>query len=366
MKILRPIGYSLFALLIVASACTDQQNRNENNGRSRSGAPVTGKVGQILVVCNQGIWDSDAKKYLDTNLTQFIMPYFPDVTTFELIHKTPERFDQGYKRYRNLLLIDIDPEFKGDKASIQKELDLYAYDQLAVRVTGKDYNQILHACRYGMDEVHEEFDRIAWERIIHRYEDQKDAATKDVIANIHDKFEMTLELPAGAVITRNMDSFMMVQFPNASRPIEYAGTGGMQEPGNIIYGVMIYSTPYVDSTNLNLGCLLDQRDTILKRYVPSEVEGMYMGTQYNKLVYPEGTTVSNVDGSIRGTEIRGMFMFTGRPHYSTGGCFWSYSFMHPQRKRIITISGWVDAPPTTSWTHFLREVQAVWKSAKIN
>ena len=71
------------------------------------------KVGEILVVCDQGVWNSDIKKYLDTNLTQFIMPYFPDVTTFELIHRKPERFEGAIKRHRNTLFLKLESSHKG-------------------------------------------------------------------------------------------------------------------------------------------------------------------------------------------------------------------------------------------------------------
>ena len=347
---------------ILAFSCGSE---GEKEGKLRSGPLVAGKIGEILVVCDQVIWDSDTKKYLDTNLTQFIMPYFPDVVTFELIHKTPQRFEHAYKRHRNLLFINIDPAHTGDKARIQKKPDMYAIGQMVVEITGKDYNQVLEACKYATDEIHKIYDEAEWRRIIAIYQDQKTGSVKSLIKKVHSKFGLSLELPAQSKIFNERDSFMVITFPSAFRPMEYVGTGH-QEAGVVFSGIMIYSTPYLDSTDLSMGCLLDRRDTILKRYVPSEVEGMYMGTQYNKLVYPESSLSPNADSTITGREVRGMFMFTGRPKFSTGGCFWSYSFLHPDKKKVITISGFVDAPSTTSWTHFLREIQAIWKSTKIN
>ena len=44
---------------------------------------VTGKVGEVVVVCDDAIWNSSFRSDLDSNLTRFIMPYFPDVATFE-------------------------------------------------------------------------------------------------------------------------------------------------------------------------------------------------------------------------------------------------------------------------------------------
>ena len=73
---------------------------------------VTGKVGEILVVCDDDIWNSSIRNELDTGLTQFIMPYFPDVTTFELIHRNPKTFNGPIKRHRNILFLKSNSKAK--------------------------------------------------------------------------------------------------------------------------------------------------------------------------------------------------------------------------------------------------------------
>ncbi len=90
-----------------------------------------------------------------------------------------------------------------------------------------------------------------------------------------------------------------------------------------------------------------------------------MGTQYTKFVFPESNTALNFNKSIKGEEVRGMFQFTGKNVHATGGAFWEFHFIHPKSKKIICISGYVDAPSTTSWTHPLRDIQAIWKSIEI-
>jgi hypothetical protein len=91
---------------------------------------------------------------------------------------------------------------------------------------------------------------------------------------------------------------------------------------------------------------------------------MYMGTQYTKLVYPEGNEMTNEKGTISGYEMRGMFVFTGKPIHATGGAFWAYHFVNKKTKKLVCVSGYVDAPSTTSWTHPLREIQAILKSVE--
>jgi hypothetical protein len=349
------IGLTIFVGSITLSSCESTHGRNTTNGLS-----VTGKIGEILVVCDDGIWESELKDCLDSNLTQWIMPYFPDVATFTLVHRSPNQFTQGIKRYRNTLFINIDPTFQGKKGSIVKRLDVWAKGQLVVDITGKDFNQVVETCKYGLDEVHDEFDNIEWRRIIRHFERSKNKVLKE---RIKKNFGIKVELPSNASLVTSRKNFFRIEFPPASRPIEFVGSG-TEDVGSVFSGLMIYQYDYKDTTQYGVNQLLKDRDTMLKYNVPHEIEGLYMGTQYDKRIYPEAKYVSNESATIDGIEIRGMFMFTGKPIHSTGGAFWAFHFVHPKTKKMVCLSGYVDAPPTTSWTHPLREVQAILRSVE--
>jgi hypothetical protein len=338
------------------------QNCSSPGGKyAVSGPTVTGKVGEILVVCDQFIWDSEIKAHLDTGLTQWIMPYFPDVPTFELVHRTRSHFEQGVKRFRNTLFITIDPKHKGAKADINKREDVWARDQLIVEIVGKDYNQVLEACKTGVKAIHSEFDHIEWYRLMKQFKRDRN---HNVQMKINENFGIDVSLPEGAKIVTSRKNFYRIEFPVGSRPIEFVGSG-TQDVGAVLSGIMIYQYDYKDSTQFILENLLMARDTMLKYNVPHETEGLYMGTQYAELVYPEGNEMTTADGKVKGYEMRGMFVFTGKPVHSTGGAFWAFHFIHPKYKKLMCVSGYVDAPSTASWTHYLREIQAILKSVVI-
>lgn len=327
---------------------------------SDSGMIATGKVGEILVVCESGIWNSEIKNYLDTGLTRFIMPYMPDVATFEIIHKTPENFTGSHKRTRNTLFITVDPDHRGDRAKIEKRFDVWADDQLVVDIIGKDFNQILAVCKAGLTEVHEEFDKIEWKRIMNRYQETGNGKIDDVLKN---RFGIKLALPDGTKLVANRTNFVRLEFDNSARPIDFGADG--QDPGTIFTGVMVYQYDYLNDSQMELEQLLKDRDTMLKYNAPYEVEGSYMGTQYVDFLYPEGNRAKSANGDVEGFEMRGMFQFKGSLKHGPGGAFWAFHFVHPKRKKIVCVSGYVDAPATTSWTQPLREVQAVFKSVEI-
>lgn len=350
--------FALLSLFLIFLNSCDRFNSMEGE----SGLTATGKVEEILVVCELGIWnDPDIRNQLDTNLTQWIMPYLPDVATFTLIHKTPNHFTQGVKRYRNMVFLKIDSKHKGDQGSIVRKEDVWAKGQLIIEVTGRDFNQLMETCRKGLDEVHDQFDYMAWKRIMDNFESNKTTSARE---QIRTNFGIDIALPEGAVSVTRRKNFYRVEFPPESRPLEFVGSG-TQDAGAIFSGIMVYQYDFLDSTQFELKNLLMARDTMLKYNVPHETEGMYMGTQYNEFVYPEYNRSKSADGKITGLDVRGMFYFTGKAKYSTGGAFWAFHFIHPTSNKLMCISGYVDAPPTTSWTYPLREVQAVLRSVRI-
>jgi hypothetical protein len=209
--------------------------------------------------------------------------------------------------------------------------------------------------------VHAEYDYMEWKRILKNFKTNKSTNIQEKIAA---NFGITLALPEGARIVTKRPNFYRVEFPSGSRPIEFVGSG-TQDVGTIFSGILIYQYDFKDSSQFLLENLLMARDTMLKYNVPHEIEGMYMGTQYTKLVYPEGNEMTNEKGTISGYEMRGMFVFTGKPIHATGGAFWAYHFVNKKTKKLVCVSGYVDAPSTTSWTHPLREIQAILKSVEI-
>ena len=329
--------------------------------KTLSGLNVTGKVGEILVVCDDVLWESPLKSELDTALTQFIMPYWPDVATFELIHRSPRKFEDAIKRHRNVLFLNIDSSFTGPKPLIESRKDVWANRQLVIEITARNYEQLHAIWKDGLQEVHNRFDQASWNRIRKYFREKQSVYIND---KLDKNFGIHIDLPDGSNIVTTQPNFFRIQLPNASRPIEFVGSG-QQDVGAIYAGVMVYQYPFIDSTQFLLGNLLQARDTMLKYNVPHETSRLYMGTQYAELVYPESSKTINYNGSISGVEMRGMFVFKGKSIHTTGGVFWSFHFVNPKTQKVVCISGYVDAPSTTSWTHSLREIEAIWKSVTI-
>jgi len=351
----------IFTLLLAISAVfTFTQCDSLNSSSSTVGLHVTGQVGEIMVVCEQGIWDSEVKEYLDSGLTQFIMPYMPDVATFELIHRKPERFEGAFKRYRNTLFITIDPKHTGETGKIELRENVWAQGQTVIDIVAKDYPQLIQTVKYGIGEVHDKFDEREWKRIMKRYQRKPDLV---IGSRLEENFGIKMALPDGSKLVTNRTNFFRIQFPKIFRPMDYGEEG--TDSGGLHSGLLVYQYDYTDSSQLTLESLLKARDIMLRVNVPSEIEGMYMGTQYVDFVYPEGEETTTADGKIKGFDMRGMYVFTGNGKSGTGGAFWAFHFVNEKTNKLVCVSGYLDAPPTTSWTQPLREIQAVLRSIEI-
>ncbi|NVK64150.1 MAG: DUF4837 family protein [Flavobacteriales bacterium] len=354
------IRRTLTLLTAIVALVSFTQCESIRPSSASTGLHVTGNVGEIMVVCEQGIWDSEIKHYLDSGLTQFIMPYMPDVATFELVHRKPNRFEGSFKRYRNTLFVTIDPTYKGDKGKIELRKNVWAHSQMVIDIIAKDYPQMLETVKHGIGQVHDKFDKAEWKRIMERYQEQPDLV---IGSRLEENFGINMALPNGSKLVTNRPNFYRIEFPKTFRPIDFGDSG--QDAGGIHSGLLVYQYDFIDSNQLSLERLLAARDTMLKHNVPSEIEGMYMGTQYVSYVYPEGNNISTADGKVKGYEMRGMYVFLGNGKAGTGGAFWAFHFVNPETKKLVCVSGYVDAPPTTSWTQPLREIQAVLRSIVI-
>ena len=352
-------GIIFITCSLILSSCADSPTLK---GRSkRAGTPVAGEVGQLLVVCENDVWQSGLDTLVEYSMMQFISPYFPDVPTFRTIQKSPKHFEEGVKTYRSILFITLDENYKKTRATAQAKKDKWAIDQTIIEITGKDISQVKTFClEGGLNAVHDDFAYMDWKRLMNTNLENESAGLNQELA---ENFGITLAVPNGSRIINKRKNFFRIDFPNSSRPIEFTNAGS-QDRGTVLSGVMIYQYDYVNSAQMNVEKLLKSRDTMLKYNAPYQVDGMYMGTQYTELVYPKHNAMKNDYGTISGIEIRGMYTFVGLPIRAPGGCFWEFHFVHPKRKKVVCISGYLDAPSTTSWILYLRTIQAVLKSVQ--
>lgn len=340
-----------------------EKNAIDTNGviQGQSLNQYVGKAGELVVVAENTIFLDEIATLLDTVFGELILPYYPPQPKFEIKHITPEKFEKGFHRIRNLLFLElVDDENQAPSCVIKK--DYYANSQLVTVIKAPTMDGLVAELLKQAPELVEKYETIEWKREYYRHKKDNNTVLKSQLAK---QFGITLELPKLARYESNKSgNYAHIIFPQRSRQMDLMTDGGAggSKANFIQSGIMIWKIPYVKSDQFTPEYLMRARDTLLKYNALHDFPGVYMGTQDHPAVLPVHSYIKI--GDVEGYEFRGLYKFTGRLEPS-GGKFWSFHFIHPSRNEIIAVSGYLDAPPTMSAALDLRKIQAVIYSLKL-
>jgi hypothetical protein len=122
---------------------------------------------------------------------------------------------------------------------------------------------------------------------------------------------------------------------------------------------VIYAFPVKNPTEITFEYLLRKRDSVMKAYLPGEVEGSYMGTEYRYV--PPVFKEFSINGSYC-AEVRGLWkMMNGA---AMGGPFYSQIRWDKTSGRAIAIEGFVFAPGEKK-RNATRQIEAIVYSAQL-
>jgi hypothetical protein len=321
----------------------------------------TGKAGELVVVGDNTLYTDIVVAAIDSVFGDYMRPYYPPQQYFNQVFMSFERYQKVGKRARNLLIIDIQDSIpKGDPRVIVKKA-FYARTQLLTEIFAHDTDDLIDAILEQCPSVFTIYDQQEWYREYIRHKEENNHVARKKLAQ---QFGITLDIPGQARYESVKSSFARISLPDRSRQMDVKSQGGYSSAkANFIQsGVMIWSLPFRDSSQLNPDYLMRARDTVLKYNAKHEISGVYMGTQDHPAVVPTHRYIKI--GDVQGLEFKGLFKFTGRFEPS-GGKFWSFHFKHPKKDEIIAISAYLDAPPTMSSAMDLRRLQAIIYSLKI-
>jgi hypothetical protein len=321
-----------------------------------SQSSYTGKAGQLVVVAENTVFTDEIQELLDTTFGRLIEPFrYPPLPKFEIINLTPNRFKEAHLRLRNVLILGFSDAVEEGKPEMLIKRDYHAKKQLITEITAANINDLRDKLILEADALTRLYDELEWKREYVRLKQENNTVIK---SRLREDFGIEVEVPKKARYEINKKgNFAKIMFPDRSRQMDLkAGGSEHGSKASFIYtGIMIWEIPYNKEDQFQPEFLLKARDTMLKYNALHEIPGVYMGTQDHPAILPTYTYMQV--GSVQGYEFRGLFKFTGRLEPS-GGKFWSFHFIHPKRKTIIALSGYLDSPPTMNPAFDLRRIQA--------
>lgn len=328
----------------------------------KSTTQYTGKPGRLFIVAENTIYTDELEQLIDTVFTREMRPYYPPHQYFEVYHRTPEKFEKGSVRLRNVIELVVDTSIPKGKPRMEIRKNYLSETQLYTEIAAHSINELYTFMEEELNQLFQRYESQEWKREYYRHQRKSSTTVNEKLAA---KFGINLVLPSKYRYESIDDEYAIIILPERSRQMEMSiGGGGYNSTkANFIQsGVMIWQYPFEDSAQLHPDQLMRRRDSILKYHAKHEVPGVYMGTQDHPAVLPEYERFK-VNG-VQGFQFRGMFKFTGRMEPS-GGKFWSFHFLHPHRNNIVAVSGYLDAPPTMSPSFDLNRLRAIIYSLKV-
>ena len=138
------------------------------------------------------------------------------------------------------------------------------------------------------------------------------------------------------------------EFSLAKQDIDFAWV--RKEAKDFGIGVLIDVFPYTDQNVFDEQNILDRLDTIMKRHVPASADNSYTGIERRKengeYLAPLVRRQVEFDSDYC-IETRGSWRSFGD---FMAGPFVNYTFLSPNKKKVIMLTGYVYCPRNKPWT----------------
>ncbi|MDR1169583.1 MAG: DUF4837 family protein [Prevotellaceae bacterium] len=278
---------------------------------------ATGKIGELLIIIDNFYWDSEIG---DTIRSIFERPY-PGLANpekfYTLLTTANSSFLPVMQKHRNILLVSISSEFSETKLTVSR--DLWATPQIVLNAVGADIAAVAKILSDKRDYMVSLYEQAELER-----QSQSVKAFSDTMISriIKERFDVELHVTAGYyTVMRNNDDFIWLETQSNHNSI----------------GVFVYSFPFVDDSTFTVKYLVNKRDSIMKEKVHGSRDSSWMTT--TKFIMPE-LEIKKFKGLQYG-ELRGLWELVN--DYMAGP-FVSRSYVDENKRRIVTVEGYIYAP----------------------
>ncbi len=291
---------------------------------------ISGKAGEIVVVINKGVWESEAGASI-RGLLAVDEPFLPQrEPMFNLVNIPENAFTSIFQTHRNIIIIKIIDDIKEPKVVLQE--NVWAAPQIVVTISASDEHEIARIVNEQQNRIKNAMLMAERNRNIQNAKRYEEKSLRQMVASVYGGSPY---FPKGYSLKKSTDNFVWISY----------------ETTYTNQGVFIYRFPFKDSTDFSVDNLVAKRNEILGTNVPGQVEKSHMTTnileplglvwvRYNKRVFAE----------LKGLwEVKNDFM---------GGPFVSHFFLDREGKNIIALECFVYAPRFDK-RNYLRQVESI-------
>lgn len=322
----------IIGLLIVVTILTGCDKGAGNDPNS------TGKGSEILVVCEKVTWDGTVGNEIRQALTKEMDGLPESEPEYTLINVPYAKFSRFLQTHRNVLIIDINAT--NGKGGIESQKNTWSRPQRVIKVlAGSDtaFTRIFAQYRPVIKELFNQNERARF-------------AAQNALSRNH-KMEAALLKEFGIQMMVSSDFYLAKQ----SNDFIWL----RKETNEMSLGLLVYSYPYNDTSQLALSKILLKRNEITSTHIPGPAEGSYMVVA-DEVIKPVSAKV-NFKGSYA-IETRGLWETHGD---FMGGPFINYTVIDTLKNRILSFDGYVYYP-NKGKRNYIRQLESIIWGAEWN
>src|SRR6056297_1105008 len=312
------------AMMILIFACKpDQQGSGSMPG-------VSGKPGEILVIMDTAQFNKKPGLAIKKKLqrAQVALPQAEPI--FELVNIPSHSYKNIFRRYRNILVVDIDDQYSEPRFAVRK--NVHAKPQTVIHAQASDYKSIENLFMQQGEKIAEKFMEAERNRYINTY---RNISNQGAMKRIKEKFGIELVIPKGYSLATDTNNFAWIE----------------HDTRDYTQGILIYEHKYKGDQTFKMDHLMEVRDKFTKRYVPGPSLESYMTIEKEIIPYLDEKTINGHKVAfMRGLwKVKNDFM---------GGPFINVSLLSKNKKQVITVDGFVYAPKFSK-RDYLRQLESI-------
>lgn len=315
---------TILLLFFLINSCKQQDTKTTSSGKS----------GELVIVMTEQLWSSSVVDAIQSGFgrEQYGLPQAESL--FRLVSVNKHEFRGLLLQHRNILIAEIE----GSEPQLRYQKNVWAQPQIVIRASAPDSMSLEILIATQADQIVEYFNREERARILAGYKKLHDKSVENAI---EDEFNLKLTVPEGYYLATREPGFVWLR----------------RENPDVSQGLLIYTRPYNDTSNVSKKEILAARDSITTLYIPGPEENSFMVTE---MEYPASFSPIEINEKYT-IEMRGLWRTRG---YFMGGPFINYSIIDNKNNRIITLDGFVFAPRFNK-REYLRQLEAIIYSAEI-
>jgi len=290
---------------------------------------VCGKAGEVLIVMDKPLWESEEGSELRGILTQDY-PCLPQKEPIFTIYDTPHKaFSGSFVTHRNIIVINVDSKFDVPLATYKK--DVWAEPQLVITLSAPNKESLSKLITKEEEKMISAIEMAERDRIVENVKKYRNIQTEEIAEKI---FGGSPYFPQNYTIKKKSNNFLWVS----------------SETTYVNQTILMYSYPYTGDESFSNENIIKKRNEILEVNVPGVRNNSYMITSTMKKPVTSWIKYKN----MRFAETRGLWELYGD---YMGGPFVCHSFLSRDGKNVIVIEGFVYAPKYPK-RNYLRYVES--------